>query len=205
MALLLTWIVCFAAGGLGSEIVQSLLPYKTFQWLDVLANFAGSALGLFFSYHAEKRYRTRREIERLYEPLDQEVYGDDDDEDGEGHYGDTAFGLAGDGERDPWSAVDEDGFGGIGRRPTSTQKSRGADERRVRFGEDQVWGSGEQREDSAADTSDRQSQAQRGNAPSSQSPEDSETGKVAKQNLFSIDDDDDDGDGGGGDVWKDAK
>lgn len=26
IALILTWITCFAAGGLGSEIVQSLLP-----------------------------------------------------------------------------------------------------------------------------------------------------------------------------------
>lgn len=26
MTLILTWLVCFAAGGLGSEMVQSLLP-----------------------------------------------------------------------------------------------------------------------------------------------------------------------------------
>ena len=45
----------------------------------------GSSVGLFFSYHAERRYRTRREIERLYEPLDQELYGDEeeDEEDSE--------------------------------------------------------------------------------------------------------------------------
>lgn len=40
----------------------------------------GSGVGLFFSYHAERRYRTRREIERLYEPLDQDLYDDDDDD-----------------------------------------------------------------------------------------------------------------------------
>lgn len=196
MALLLTWIVCFAAGGLGSEIVQSLLPYKTFQWLDVLANFAGSALGLFFSYHAEKRYRTRREIERLYEPLDQEVYGDDEDDgeddDGLGR-GSGAFRDAGDGERDPWSAADEAGFGAIGGR-ASGKKKGGPDERRVRFGEDQVWESSEQ-------TSSSQEQGQWEGTPSASSGE--EAAKVHKQDLFSIDDDDDDD--GGGDVWKDAK
>jgi hypothetical protein len=55
------------------------LQYKTFQWGDVIANFLGSGVGLFFSYHAERRYRTRREIERLYEPLDQGLYEEDDD------------------------------------------------------------------------------------------------------------------------------
>jgi VanZ family protein len=92
MPLLLTWAVCFAAGGLGSEIVQSLLPYKTFQWGDVLCNFLGSGLGLLVSYHAEKRHRIRREIQRLYEPLDQDLYGDEENESND----------FGDGDGDPW-------------------------------------------------------------------------------------------------------
>jgi hypothetical protein len=95
----LTWLVCFFAGGIGSEFVQGLLPvsapllsttvhgshlarqYKTFQWGDVVANLLGSSLGLFASFHFEKRYRAQREIARLYQPLDAEAYGDDEDED----------------------------------------------------------------------------------------------------------------------------
>ncbi|SPO25765.1 uncharacterized protein UTRI_03130 [Ustilago trichophora] len=79
-SLILTGITCFLVGGIGSEIVQSLLPYKQFQIGDIVANLLGSSLGLFFSYHLEKRYRARRELERLYAPLDIEDYGDLDDE-----------------------------------------------------------------------------------------------------------------------------
>ena len=77
-ALLLTFVTCFAVGGIGSEFVQSLLPYKIFQWGDVFANLLGSSLGLFFSYHLELRYRARRELEQLYAPLDIEDYADAD-------------------------------------------------------------------------------------------------------------------------------
>ncbi|PWZ02245.1 hypothetical protein BCV70DRAFT_198519 [Testicularia cyperi] len=87
-SLILTFATCFVVGGIGSEIVQGMLPYKVFQWGDIVANLLGSSLGLFFSYHMEKRYRARREIERLYAPLDIEDYGDlddvDDDPDAEG-------------------------------------------------------------------------------------------------------------------------
>ncbi|KDN50816.1 hypothetical protein K437DRAFT_254985 [Tilletiaria anomala UBC 951] len=80
-SLYLTFVTCFVVGCIGSEIVQSLLPYKIFQWGDVIANLCGSALGLLVSYHAEARYRVRREIERLYQPLDAEDYGDEDEDD----------------------------------------------------------------------------------------------------------------------------
>ena len=81
-SLILTGVTCFLVGGIGSEIVQSLLPYKQFQMGDIIANLLGSSLGLFFSYHLEKRYRARRELERLYAPLDIEDYGDlSEDED----------------------------------------------------------------------------------------------------------------------------
>ncbi|KAK0529821.1 hypothetical protein OC834_003528 [Tilletia horrida] len=86
--LLFSLLACFLFGGIGSEFVQSLLPYKTFQWGDVLANMLGSALGLFLSYHAERRYRARRELERLYQPLD----ADDEDE----FAMDLEFGIGGD-------------------------------------------------------------------------------------------------------------
>lgn len=80
----------------------------------------GSGVGLFFSYHAERRYRSRREVERLYEPLDQELYGDEDDDDD-------------DDERD--------GVGGGGSNVwKSSMPSRGVgwEAKKVRFGQDEV-------------------------------------------------------------------
>jgi len=67
--LILTLFVCFFLGGIVSEFVQSLLPHKTFQFGDVVANLLGSGIGLYVAYHLEKYYRRRREISRLYRPL----------------------------------------------------------------------------------------------------------------------------------------
>ena len=75
-----TGFVCFFAGGIVSEIVQSMLPvcplppifgpsrliltpqYKEFQIWDVVANLLGSSVGLYIAYHLEKYYRHRREV-----------------------------------------------------------------------------------------------------------------------------------------------
>jgi len=67
--LIFTAVVCFFFGGLVSEFVQSMLPYKDFQLGDVIANLLGSSIGLYTSYHLERYYRYRREIARLYTPL----------------------------------------------------------------------------------------------------------------------------------------
>jgi len=83
VGLITTGILCFFFGGIMSEVIQSLLPYKTFQMGDVIANLLGSSLGLFVSYNLEKYYRRRREIARLYQPLDQlpeDMPSDDEDE-----------------------------------------------------------------------------------------------------------------------------
>ncbi|KAF7304832.1 hypothetical protein MKEN_01197300 [Mycena kentingensis (nom. inval.)] len=80
-ALILTGFVCFFCGGVLSEVIQSLLPYKEFQVGDILANFLGSSIGLLVSYHLERYYRTRREIARLYQPIDSGSASDEDDED----------------------------------------------------------------------------------------------------------------------------
>ncbi|KAG9004472.1 hypothetical protein FRB94_002343 [Tulasnella sp. JGI-2019a] len=78
-----TVLICFFFGGIVSEIVQSLLPYKTFQYGDVLANLLGSGIGLYVSFYFERYYRRRREISRLYRPLAEETdeggYSDDED------------------------------------------------------------------------------------------------------------------------------
>ncbi|KAI0766511.1 hypothetical protein BC629DRAFT_1292960 [Irpex lacteus] len=63
--LISTGIVCFFFGGILSEVVQSLLPYKEFQMGDVIANLLGSSLGLYIAYHLERYYRHRREVRFL--------------------------------------------------------------------------------------------------------------------------------------------
>lgn len=45
---------------------------------DILANLAGSSIGLYSAYYFERQYRARREIESLYAPLDVEAQGEDD-------------------------------------------------------------------------------------------------------------------------------
>ncbi|KIK92139.1 hypothetical protein PAXRUDRAFT_591560 [Paxillus rubicundulus Ve08.2h10] len=58
--------------------------HKEFDFGDVAANILGSTIGLYTSYHIEKYYRSRREIARLYRPLDTdessdaEYYSDDE-------------------------------------------------------------------------------------------------------------------------------
>ncbi|KAJ6502498.1 hypothetical protein C8R45DRAFT_976791 [Mycena sanguinolenta] len=79
--LIITGFVCFFCGGILSEFVQSMLPYKEFQFGDVVANLLGSSLGLLTSYHLERYYRKRREIARLYQPLDSGSMSDLEDED----------------------------------------------------------------------------------------------------------------------------
>jgi len=64
-----TVFVCLFLGGIVSEFVQSMLPHKTFQFGDVVANLLGSGIGLYVAYHLERYYRQRREILRLYRPL----------------------------------------------------------------------------------------------------------------------------------------
>lgn len=61
-----------------SEIVQSMLPHKEFQSGDVVANWLGSTLGLYLAYHIERYYRSRREIARLYRPLETDYISDAD-------------------------------------------------------------------------------------------------------------------------------
>ncbi|KAF8513147.1 hypothetical protein BU17DRAFT_53464 [Hysterangium stoloniferum] len=81
--LILTGIICFFFGGFISEVIQSLLPYKQFDFGDVIANLLGSMLGLWVSYHLERYYRHRREISRLYQPLsvdEEDLFSDSDPE-----------------------------------------------------------------------------------------------------------------------------
>jgi len=79
--LIFTVITCFFCGGILSEVVHSLLPYKEFEFGNVVANLLGSSVGLFAAYHMERHYRYRREIARLYRPVNTDSLSEDDDDD----------------------------------------------------------------------------------------------------------------------------
>ncbi|GAA5883441.1 hypothetical protein JCM16303_003800 [Sporobolomyces ruberrimus] len=75
----MTFGVCCIVGGIFSEFVQSLLPYKTFQFGDVFANLLGSGLGLWISWKRARDQRREKELRRLYVRMDQ--FGDEAEED----------------------------------------------------------------------------------------------------------------------------
>ncbi|KAJ3791141.1 hypothetical protein GGU10DRAFT_382816 [Lentinula aff. detonsa] len=82
--LIITGFLCVFCGGILSEFVQSMLPYKEFQMGDIIANLLGSSIGLYVAYYMERYYRHRREISRLYRPLDMDTLSDDEDDDAAG-------------------------------------------------------------------------------------------------------------------------
>jgi len=77
--LIITLTICFFVGGVMSEVVQSMLPYHAFQVMDVVANLGGCSIGLYVVYNLERYHRYRREIARLYRPLDSEMSSDEED------------------------------------------------------------------------------------------------------------------------------
>ncbi|GAA5991502.1 hypothetical protein JCM5350_005187 [Sporobolomyces pararoseus] len=76
---IVTFAVCCIVGGIFSEIVQSLLPYKTFQFGDVFANLLGSGLALWWSWKRAREDRRDKELRRLYTRMDQ--FDDDENSD----------------------------------------------------------------------------------------------------------------------------
>ncbi|KZT10712.1 uncharacterized protein LAESUDRAFT_672144, partial [Laetiporus sulphureus 93-53] len=81
--LIITGITCFLVGGIVSEFVQAMLPSKEFQIGDIAANLLGSSIGLYISYYLERYYRKRREISRLYRPLNDDTAPTDDEDEEE--------------------------------------------------------------------------------------------------------------------------
>lgn len=84
--LMFSFVACIICGAIGSEYVQSLLPDKVFQFGDIMANLIGCTIGLYGAVNLERSYRSRRELEELYAPLDVEDYaaeaaGDDLEDD----------------------------------------------------------------------------------------------------------------------------
>ncbi|PWN17780.1 hypothetical protein BCV69DRAFT_301802 [Microstroma glucosiphilum] len=142
-----TGVVCLGVGGILSEFVQGALPYKIFDWGDILANLLGGGLGLALAMWGEGEWKKRRELKRLYTSVRQGG-GEEDDFDqmgellSEGSEGEEEEGGAGDWRRgggaqargfdleDPWSSRDDDaGRRGGGREgrialPTSTRDAQ---------------------------------------------------------------------------------
>lgn len=85
-------------GGIGSEFVQALLPYKSFQIGDVVANLLGSGLAVVVMHHYSRQARRAAELRTLYVHLDQINPEDDDDDDDD--YDDAERGDSLDDERD---------------------------------------------------------------------------------------------------------
>lgn len=192
-SLILTAITCFLVGGIGSEIVQSLLPYKQFQIGDIIANLLGSSLGLFFSYHLERRYRARRELERLYAPLDIEDYGDLDeyeaDEDEEPNHSQPSANTIGGAPRSSLKSN------------SSSSKSAGG-KKKARFDDNNIWDDNVEIDTAPSSTrAINHSKVTVGDGadPLNVSSSSSSSGRTAageatkrKEDLFSIDDDESD-------------
>ncbi|GAA5894743.1 hypothetical protein JCM8208_006057 [Rhodotorula glutinis] len=103
-----TVVVCMLVGGIGSEFLQSLLPYKTFQPGDVVANLLGSGLALALSHHRAREARRSAELRTLYSALG-EMPSDDDDEDDDELGGDEARRPLGRARRDEREIEMEEG------------------------------------------------------------------------------------------------
>jgi len=98
---ILTGLTCFGVGAIGSEFVQSLVPGKSFQWGDIVANLLGASLGLYIAHRLERQHRRNRELAALYKPLNPEDAYPSDGED-QLAQGSQMFG----GTNDVWSGRD---------------------------------------------------------------------------------------------------
>lgn len=62
---LMTFIVCTLCGGIGSEFLQSIMPYRTFDYKDIVMNISGSSLGILVSDLYSRYIVRRRRLKRL--------------------------------------------------------------------------------------------------------------------------------------------
>jgi len=82
MPLILTGVTCVFFGSIFSEVVQTLfVPESGLDWGHIFANTLGSLAGLAIAYNFERYYRSRREIARLYRPLDSSYAEEEPDSD----------------------------------------------------------------------------------------------------------------------------
>ncbi|KAK9368588.1 hypothetical protein V1509DRAFT_623346 [Lipomyces kononenkoae] len=61
-----TIVVCILVGGIGSELVQSLVPYREFDIYDIVANILGASLALVISSFYHKRMLERKRAQKYF-------------------------------------------------------------------------------------------------------------------------------------------
>ncbi|KAK9386627.1 VanZ like family-domain-containing protein [Lipomyces mesembrius] len=61
-----TIIVCIVLGGIGSEFVQSFVPYRAFDIFDIVANVIGASLALALSSLYHKRMLERKRAQKYF-------------------------------------------------------------------------------------------------------------------------------------------
>ncbi|KAK9238678.1 hypothetical protein V1525DRAFT_400223 [Lipomyces kononenkoae] len=59
-----TIVVCILVGGIGSELVQSFVPYREFDIYDIVANVIGASLALALSSFYHKRMLERKRAQK---------------------------------------------------------------------------------------------------------------------------------------------
>lgn len=74
----LTFIICTLTGGIGSEFVQGLLPYRDFDFKDIIANVLGSSSALVISMVYHKKIIEQRRQQR-YDQLRNSIPQDNED------------------------------------------------------------------------------------------------------------------------------
>ncbi|KAJ9108529.1 hypothetical protein QFC20_003435 [Naganishia adeliensis] len=70
--MILTLTVGCLGGGILSEVVQGYLPYKTFQYSDIIANLLGSTIAYLIAHTILLHSRQRAQLSRLYLPISSE-------------------------------------------------------------------------------------------------------------------------------------
>ncbi|KAK9373760.1 uncharacterized protein V1513DRAFT_448047 [Lipomyces chichibuensis] len=70
-----TIIVCILLGGIGSELVQSFVPYRAFDIVDIVANVIGASVALALSSLYHKRMLERKRAQKYFavQPQDPEL------------------------------------------------------------------------------------------------------------------------------------
>lgn len=149
-------------GGIGSEFLQSLLPYKSFQPGDIVANLLGSALALSVSHHCAREARRTAELRTLYSALGDmpSDEGDDDDDDDDELRDEGAPGRRSRTTRahadEPAAALGRNARAGLremeeGRRPAAAAAARAPSRRDAHdpwsAGDDEIFGLGDDDEE----------------------------------------------------------
>ncbi|KAK9362954.1 hypothetical protein V1527DRAFT_456776 [Lipomyces starkeyi] len=61
-----TIIVCILLGGIGSELVQSFVPYRAFDIFDIVSNVIGASVALALSSLYHKRMLERKRAQKYF-------------------------------------------------------------------------------------------------------------------------------------------